>query len=76
MAKAVSRRGRGRGVLSDWGRRGVFAVPSEDAEGLPAYEPAAVFAHGVSVAVDDRIAVEDGSAALVAYQVRVDYTVV
>ena len=45
-------------------------------QGFPTHEPAAVFADGVSVADHDCVAVEDGSAAAVPHQVRVDNAVV
>ncbi len=48
MAKSSLWRDRGRRILFGRRRSGVFAVPSKNAEGFPAHEPAAVFAHGVS----------------------------
>ena len=54
----------------------VFAVPAIHGERFQAHEPAAVFAHAVSFADHGGVALEDGAAALVAHQVRVDYALV
>ena len=51
-------------ILSGRRRGRVFAVPPKNAERFPAHEPAAVFADGISMADHDRVAAEDGSAAL------------
>ncbi len=67
---------RGRRILCDRRRRRVFSVPPKNAEGFSAHEPAAVFAHGISVVDHDCAAIKDGPAPLVAHQVRMDYAVV
>ena len=69
-------RDRGGRILSGRRRRSVLTVPPENEKGLPTHEPAAVFAHGISVAHHDRVAVENGSAAAVAHQVCVDHALV
>src|SRR4029077_4077075 len=63
-------------ILSGRRRRSVLTVPPENEKGFPTHEPAAVFAHGISLAHYDCVAVEDGSAAAVAHQVCVDHALV
>ena len=67
---------RRRRILSAGRCARVFSVPPKNAERFSAHEPAAVFAHGISMADHDCIAIKDGSAAFVAHQVCVDYTLV
>ena len=76
MAKAIFGAHRGGRLLLARGLPGVFAVPALHGERFQAHEPAAIFDYAVSFAEHGGLALEDGAAAAVAHQVRVDYALV